>query len=63
MGDKLLIKVSRRRSGEDNLYRNEINLYDANLIALILLDLKTQFNAPIEKACAIVLNKNKPFPF
>jgi hypothetical protein len=62
MAERLLIKVRSKRSGEDNMYRNDINLYDANLLALVLLDLKSEFNAPIDKACSIVLSKSKTFP-
>ena len=62
MGRTLAVKVRDRSAHEDSEYKNEVNIYDASMIATVLLDLKDMFNAPVEKACAIILDKRKSFP-
>lgn len=59
----LTVRVSAKRSGQDCIYKNKINLEDPNMIALMLKDLQEQCNAPIHKACLLLVNKPKLFPF
>ena len=63
MARKLLVKVRDRSLHEDCEYKNEIDMSNPKLIALVLLDLEQMFHAPIKKACSMVLSDKKVFPF
>lgn len=64
MARTLLVKVrDRRESNEGSQYKNEVDIHNPELIAIVLMDLMDMFGAPIEKACSIILNRKKTFPF
>jgi hypothetical protein len=56
MGKILIIRVKEKGAFGDRCYeyKNDINIHDAKQIALILQDLGDLYNAPIEKAFAIL---------
>jgi hypothetical protein len=58
----LQIKLKNKGSNEDCSYKNEINPFDAQMIALVLNDLETMFSIPIKKAVSL-MNKDIKFPF
>jgi len=50
--EELLVRVRRKgEHGTDrNIYKNDIDINNPQLLALVLQDLETMFNAPIRKA-------------
>lgn len=50
--EELLIRVrSRGQHGLDrNIYKNDIDINNPQLLAIVLQDLETMFNAPVRKA-------------
>lgn len=46
----LQVKIKSKGLREDCSYKNEVNPYDAKMLAIILNDLETMFNVPVRKA-------------
>jgi len=67
MGYELVVKVREKgaRGLDRNLYKNELNPQDPNLLILLFEDLISMFNIPFWKAVKIMENKKKEklFPF
>jgi len=59
----LQVKVRDKRASEGCSYKNEVDMSNPSMIAIILKDLETMFDAPIQKACKIILEREKTFPF
>jgi hypothetical protein len=59
MEEVLLIRVrSKGMHGSDrNIYKNDIDIRNPKLLAIIFEDLELMFNAPIKKAVAL-MNKD-----
>jgi len=67
MGYKLFVRVREKglKGPDRNLYKNEVNLNDANLLVILFEDLISLFNIPFWKAVKIMEGKSRTeiFPF
>jgi hypothetical protein len=68
MGKILCISVKEGKTGAvGQEYKNRISLEDPTLLIIFFEDMESFFNAPIEKACRMYLEKKshrgKAFPF
>ena len=61
MGLLLIVRIKEKHSDRDFEYFNKVDLKNEKMIAGILRDIEIQFDAPIKKACKIVL-KEDTFP-
>lgn len=64
MGKLLVIRVKEKNMRGDKCYdyKNSVNLSDANMLALVFLDLINLFNAPINKAVSLLKKQERIFP-
>ena len=69
MGLQLIIRVREKGARGDKCYnfKREVNLHDPNMIALVLSDLISEFNLPLEKTLTKmgyrIQKKDDFFPF